>query len=56
MVSYTYKDSIPSPECFALVMVKVVVSSSVDPGSIPGSSQLRQKSGVGQEIVILQFF
>ena len=31
-------------------MVKVVGSYSADPGSIPGSLQLRQKSGVEQEI------
>ena len=32
------------------LLVKVVGSSAVDPVLIPGSLQLRQKSGVGQEI------
>ena len=32
------------------MLVKVVGSSAEDPRLIPGSSQLRQKSGVGQEI------
>ena len=32
------------------LLVKVVGSSVVDPDSIPGSPQLRQKSGIGQEI------
>ena len=36
-------------------MDKVVGSSAVDPGSIPVSSQLRQKNVVGQEIAYLQF-
>ena len=30
------------------LLVKVVGSSAVDPGSIPGTSQLRQKCVVGQ--------
>ena len=40
------------------LLVKVVGSSSVDPGSIPGSLELRQKSVVGQEIAnsALNFF
>ena len=49
------EDSILSPECLAYwSMVKVVGSYAVDPGSIPGSSKLRQKSVVGQEIANLQ--
>ena len=32
------------------LLVKVVGSFAVDPGLIPGSSQLRQESGAGQEI------
>ena len=31
-------------------LVKVVGSSAVDQDLIPGSLQLRQKSGIGQEI------
>ena len=34
------------------LLVKVVGSSTIDAGSIPGTSQLSQKSGVGQEIYI----
>ena len=36
--------------------MKVVGSYAVDPGSIPGSSKLRQKSVVGQEIANLQIW
>ena len=32
------------------LLVKVVANSAVDPGYIPGSAQLRQKSDVRQEI------
>ena len=32
------------------LLLKVVGSSVVDPGSIPGVSKLRQKSVIGQEI------
>ena len=54
MVSYTFKDSIISilhsfTWMFGL-LAKVVGSYYVDPGSIPGNLQLRQKSVVGQEI------
>ena len=38
------------------LLVKVVGSYAVDPGSIPGSSKLRQKSVVGQEIANLQIW
>ena len=38
---------------FFHISVKVVGGSAVDPGLIPGSLQLRQKSGVGQEIAKL---
>ena len=41
------------------LLVKVVGSFAVDPGSIPGSLKLRQESVVGQEIVnsvIVLFF
>ena len=38
------------------LLVKVVESYVVDQGSIPGRLQLRQESGVGQKIEILQFF
>ena len=38
------------------LMVKVVESPAVDPSSISGSLQLRQKSGVGQEIENFEFF
>ena len=60
MVSYTYKDSILSPECLAyckllVKTVKVVGSSSVDQVLNPGSFHLRQKSVVEQEFArILQ--
>ena len=32
------------------ILVKVVGSSAIDPGLIPGSLQLRQESGILQEI------
>ena len=38
------------------LLVKVVGSSVVDHGSIPGSLQLRQKSVVGQEIANFAIF
>ena len=41
------------------LLVKVVGSSSIDPDLIPGSSQFRQESGIGQEIAssaIVLFF
>ena len=57
MVSCKCEDSICSHECLAYyVLVKAVGSSAVDPGLIPDSSQLRQKSGVGQEIANFWFF
>ena len=34
------------------LLVKVVGSYTIDPGSIPGSLKLRQKSVVGQELEI----
>ena len=37
------------------LLVKVVGSYAVDPGSIPGNSKLRQKSVVGQELQICKF-
>ena len=37
------------------LLVKVAGSCAIDQGSIPGSLQLRQKSGVGQEIEISEF-
>ena len=36
------------------LLVKVVESSSIDMGSIPGSLQVRQKSDVGQKLKFLQ--
>ena len=36
------------------LLVKVVGIFAIDPGSIPDSSQLRQKSGVGRKLQILQ--
>ena len=47
MVSYTCKDSIMIPWVFGL-LVKVGETHAIDQGLIPGSSWLRQKSGVGQ--------
>ena len=38
------------------LLVKVIGSFAVDPGSIPGSFQLRQKSVVGQEIADFLLF
>ena len=38
------------------LLVKLVGSYTVDPGLIPGSSKLRQKSVVGQEIANLQIW
>ena len=38
------------------LLVKVVGSYTVDPGSIPGSLKLRQKSVVGREIANLQIW
>ena len=40
----------PLSKRFIPLAIKVFGSSAVDPGSIPGSSQLRQKGGVEQEI------
>ena len=38
------------------LLVKVVGSYAVDPGSIPGSSKLRQKSVVEQQIANLEIW
>ena len=50
MVLYTCKDRIEFFHLSIGLLVRVVGGSAVDPGSIPGSSCLRQKSVVGQEI------
>ena len=58
MVSYAYKTQHSFTRVFGL-MVKVVGTKAVDVGLIPGSSQLRQKRVIGQQIAnfaILQIF
>ena len=62
MVSYTYEDGNLLLECLAYwsrwleVLLRICCRVySVDQGLIPGSLQLRRKSGVGQEIMNCKF-